>query len=444
MEEKRLSDELKRYGYVFSVKKTGVLYVVAFAGLLILGRVFSLHFYGQLSLCIIGLMFLPLFLRNSFKNQYYQKRFSDLNIYMEQFIYSFLKTGKVLATLEDLGLLFDQEEIGEKIQKAKEYILHTYDEENVEEKGLLIIEREYENYILSLIHRFCLQAESLGGECASSLQILLEARRIWADRIYENQQIRRKKRMDILSSVVVSILICLVIYMISYRMQLGIENHMVAQVATVVVLALDFFIFYRADCQLCMGMEQEERDEDRYVEYYEYLQTASGKLLWQRLKIRTYKKLVTEEIEKKFSRWLMVVSLLVQSENVQVAIYRSYDDAPKILQPAIKELMEELKENPDGIEPYVSFLKDYTLPEVHSAMKMLYSISEGCGGNFEHQITEILDRNQRMLQRAEQLKNEDSLAGLYGLFLAPQLTAGMKMVVDLILVMSVYLGSGFY
>ena len=438
MGEKRLSDELSRYGYVFSVKKTGVLYLIAFSGLLGLGRLFSLHLYEQISLCIIGLFFFPFFLRNSLKNQFYQKRFSDLNLYMEQFIYSFLKTGKILATLEDLSLVFEKEEIKEKIEEAKEYILHTYDEEDVEKKALKIIEDEYENYILSLIHRFCLQAESLGGEYASTLQILLESRRIWTDRIYENQQIRKKKRMDILISVAVSILICLLIYMISYRMKLGIENHPVAQVITVIVLGLDFFIFYKADVQLSFGYSEEKKDEEIYVDYYRYLKETTPKSPWQKLKYHTYKKVVTQELEKAFSRWLMVVSLLLQSENVQVAIYRSYDDAPLILKPALKDLISSLRENPDGIEPYVSFLEEFTLPEVHSAMKMLYSVSEGYGGNYEHQIAEILDRNQRMLHRSEQLKTEDSLAGLYGLFLAPQITAGVKMVVDLVLVMAVY------
>ena len=77
-------------------------------------------------------------------------------------------------------------------------------------------------------------------------------------------------------------------------------------------------------------------------------------------------------------------------------------------------------------------------------MKMLYSISEGCGGSFNNQITEILNRNQRMQNKSEELKNEDALAGLYGLFLAPQVTAGMKLIVDLILVMVIYLGRGGY
>ena len=440
MEKKRLSDELNRYGYVFSIKRTGVLYVTAFAGLLILGRMFSLYLWAQIILCVIGLAFLPFYLKNAYKNQYYQKRFSDLNIYMEQFLYSFQKTGKILATLEDLLLLFDGEEIYATIQKAKEYILHTYDEADVEEKGLQLIEAEYENHMLSVIHRFTLQAEILGGDYSGSLQILLEARRLWADRIYELQQARSKKRREILFSVIISIFICLMIYLISYKLNLQMELHPVAQIATIVVLALDFFIFYKADSQLTVGLVETEPENMTYVNFYKRLESETPRTPYQKLDHALMRKYVTREIEKMFPRWLMVVSLLLQTENVQVAIYRSYDDAPEILKPGLQRLMNELKTMPDSMAPYMNFLEGYTLPEVHSAMKMLYSVSEGTGGSFEHQITEILNRNQKLMDKSEKLRNEDSLAGLYGLFLAPQVTAGVKMAVDLMLLIVIYLG----
>ena len=91
-----LSDELKKYGYVFSTRRSILLYMTAFAGMLALGRFFSLGIFAQLCLCLAGFFTLPFFLRNALKNRYHQKRFSDLNIYMEQFLYSFQKSGKVL------------------------------------------------------------------------------------------------------------------------------------------------------------------------------------------------------------------------------------------------------------------------------------------------------------------------------------------------------------
>jgi hypothetical protein len=129
----------------------------------------------------------------------------------------------------------------------------------------------------------------------------------------------------------------------------------------------------------------------------------------------------------------MDVSLLLQSENVQVALQKSYDDAPLLLKPELKLMLQQLSQKPTDMEPYLSFLEDFALPEVQSSMKMLYSISEGTGGNATSQITDIIRRNQVLMNQAERMKNEDALAGMYVLFLAPQVTGGAKMLVDMLM-----------
>ncbi len=444
MKEKVLSDELKKYGYVFSVKRSGAQYVAVFAGMIILGRIFSLGVVAQIILCIAGLFFLPFFMINSAKNERHQRRFSDLNIYMEQFLYSFLKTGKVLSSLEDVRQLFGEGEMNETIKRAREFILHTYDDISVEEEGLGMIEKAYPNAMLKILHHFALQTENLGGEYGESVQLLLEARRMWADRVYELQQEKKKKRRDIFLSIMVSLLLCLMIYLLSAKLNLNLSSMPVAQAVTVGVLILDFFIFYRADVSLTSGyVESVHSDGEHYAKEYERLRDEVPKRPWEKLNHRVMKKYVTKEIEKEFPYWLMQLSLLMQTENVQVSLYKSYDGAPEVLKPALKELIDGLKGSPDSIEPYISFLKEYTLPEIHSAMKMLYSISEGSGGDARVQIADIIRRNQRLLDRAERMKNEDAVAGMYGLFLAPQITAGVKLCVDMLLLLAVYMGGSF-
>ena len=137
----------------------------------------------------------------------------------------------------------------------------------------------------------------------------------------------------------------------------------------------------------------------------------------------------------------MQLSLLMQSENVQVAIFKSYDNAPAILKPALKEMIGALRIDPNDKRAYMNFLSEFTLPEVRSTMKMLYSISEGKGGEARGQISEIIKRNQEMSDKAKRQQNSDSLAGMYALFLAPQLTGGLKLVCDMILLFAVYMGS---
>ncbi|MDD6451303.1 MAG: hypothetical protein PUF56_05140, partial [Lachnospiraceae bacterium] len=132
-------------------------------------------------------------------------------------------------------------------------------------------------------------------------------------------------------------------------------------------------------------------------------------------------------------------SLLLQTENVQVAILTSFPDAPAVLKSDLDQLIRDLEQDPVSIHPYLNFLKDYTLPEVRSAMKMLYSLSEGKGGEAAGQIRELIQRNQVLQDRSAKLGNEDVMAGMFLLFLSPQLTGGLLMLADMILMFSAYL-----
>ena len=49
-EKNRLSDELKEYGYVFSVKRTLTEYSLMCLGMILLGRFFGLHGDGPFAL----------------------------------------------------------------------------------------------------------------------------------------------------------------------------------------------------------------------------------------------------------------------------------------------------------------------------------------------------------------------------------------------------------
>lgn len=87
-----MSDELREYGYVFSAKKSVLLYSVAAFSMLLLGRFFALPFFYRLILVSSLVIILPFFIRNAAKNRFIQQRFSDTSIYIEQFLYSFKRS----------------------------------------------------------------------------------------------------------------------------------------------------------------------------------------------------------------------------------------------------------------------------------------------------------------------------------------------------------------
>ena len=438
---KSLSEELQRYGYVFSVKRSLLMYALVCGGMLALGRFFSLGIVTQLLLLSTGFFMLPFFLRNALRNRYHQKRFSDLNIYMEQFLYSFQKSGKILATLEDLISIFEPGEMRSVIEKARNHILHTYNEADVEGNALAMIEKAYPYDGLRTIHHFALSSEELGGDCQESIRLLLESRRLFADRVYALQQEQKIKRREIFLSILTSLLLCSMIFLLSSRIGVNISDNALAQGVTLTVLVLDLVIFYRADRRLTVGfVESDHKEDEEYVRQYHRFHKYNGRKLTDRIGKYLARKSLTRELEKQFPNWLMEVSLLLQTENVPVAIQRSYKLAPRIMQPALSEFILDLKEQPDSMEPYLNFLSEFAIPEVSSSMKMLYSVSAGTGGDARMQIADIIRRNQLLYDKAQKIANEDSMAGMQAMFLAPQLTGGFKLVVDMVLLLVLYLG----
>lgn len=430
MKPKLLWDELKRYGYVFSVKRSILMYgmVVAFA--LLCGKFFRLERMYLLILCLWCACLFPFFLRNLYRNRYGQRQFVEINSYMEQFLYSFQKSGKILVTLKDVEKLFANGVMHTRIQEAIAYIEDTYDEDYVEKRALAMIEREYPIHHVAMIHRFALQVEEKGGEYGEAIRLMLDARRMWADRSYELLKEKKRKRTQILISVLVSLLLCSVFVYVAERVSLSITGFAVVKVVTLLTLLLDLWILYVADRKLSMESMDETYDEKELLRQYEKVKRSEEKKHAE-LGTRIAKKNVSRALQKMFPQWLLEVSLLLQSENVQVAIMESYDEAPVLMKPALRELIQKLQLRPTDMEPYLEFLQEYALPEVQSSMKMLYALSEGTGGNANNQISDIIRRNQLLLDQAQKMKNEDALGGLYALFLAPQLTGGAKMLVDM-------------
>lgn len=440
MKKNTLSDELTTYGYVFSMKKSIILYASAVAAMFLLGKVFRLNNVSIIVISVVAVIMLPFFIRNQLKNKYIQRQFSDLNIYMEQYLYSFRKTKKILAALKDVETLFEDGEMKDTIHQAIHHIEKTFDEKDVVKNGLKIIEDKYDNDVLRMIHRFSLEAETLGGNCDGSITLLLNYRRMWADRVYDVLNQKKKNRRDIILSIIVSLLLCSVVYVVAQKVDIDFSSNIFSNIITSAVLIIDLLIFYKADTLLSANDEL-KKNEEELIKQYERIEEYDDKFFFDRLAKKAAKKSVTRALEEAFPEWLMQVSLLLQTENVQVAIMKSYQDAPKIMKPALKELIGGLKKEPDSINPYLNFLSEYSLPEVRSSMKMLYSLSVGTGGDSAEQIADFIRRNQSMNDKAERNRNSDRLSGMYALFLAPQLTGGAKLVCDMVMLFVLYLAS---
>lgn len=442
-----LSEELKRYGYVFSKKKTLISLLFVFILTFLLGRFFSLNLISNIILTIFTIILLPFFYKNSAESEYVQQRFSDVNTYMEQFLYSFEKTGKILDTLKDTEQLFSKGTMKKKISMAIHHIENSY--ESISEKAALqIIEREYELDGIEKIHNFALNVEKEGGEYRKNSGILLEDRRMWTNRIFEYLKQKRTLKTKVTLSILFTLLLCSMIYLLGNKMNIDISKNNFVQIGTTFVICMDILIYYLSDKKMAKAdfMEKPKKYDlaVKKQKYWLSVKRGAKKVKFKsisKFKFNLDKKVISKQIEKDFPKWLLSLSLLLQNYNVQVAIEKSYDTAPLIIKPHIIELTEKLRTNPVGIEPYLSFMSEYTLPDVKTAMKALYSLSENGNGSSGDEIKELLERNHTMMHKAFRLENEDRLSGFLILFFMPQITGGIKLIVDMMALFGTYLSN---
>ena len=92
-------------------------------------------------------------------------------------------------------------------------------------------------------------------------------------------------------------------------------------------------------------------------------------------KYNSTRKSITREIEKAYPDWLLELSLLLQTENLHVALEKTLDTAPMILQDDLIQLGDDIASYPTEVFPYTNFLHDINVANIHSSMKLLYSIA---------------------------------------------------------------------
>ncbi len=412
------------------------------------------------------------------KKKYEEKRFFDAAAYMEAILNAFAREGKIEAALCDVRDSLPDGNIREAVTRAVDHMHMTFDESEVASDALEIIEKEYSCARLLSIHEFMLHVESYGGETDRPIGLLLEDKNRWEMRVKRAMQERQKMYRDVVMSVAASLIICgMVLYL--PVVSVDISGNLMVQILTVLVILLDDMILFRAQRYLAqdwlaIDLTDGADDDARMLEYKKYdfkkerrlsavLAAAAGIFAavclalgkeWigvfaiflflicmnqHRIGHFLQKRRLIKSIKFAFPNWLMELVLLLQSENVQVALEKSREHVPAVLSADLKDLVERLAMSPEEAWPYHAFLKEFELPEVYAAMSTLYSLSAGNSKNADRQIAKLIEKNQEMLDSAETERMKEKNSGLYLLFLAPVLTASLKLVVDMAVFMLTFL-----
>lgn len=475
---RNLTQELAKYGYEYTPKKALFTYGMIVLVAAIFGLLYKLELPYIAAIGIIGLVFSPMVILQTMKGRYHTTMFSLANNYMEQFLYSFKRNGTVLNALLETATIFDEGIFHEALERAIEHIQYTTDSEDPEREALDIVGEFFHCERIYAIHSFVIGAQRRGGDAGGSILLLAKNRAMWAERVMNLQKEFQIVKRNIMIALVATMLICILpLYLLGGN--LDISSIPLCQISAVVLIGICMLIYVKADKKLCRSWIEKEVDSTgmgkKYLQVRDYDEVKEAKSS-QRMAIipvilfigafiyfkniavlvagvvvvlfflNQHKighslamKMVAREIEKQFPNWLMEVALLLQTDNVQMAIRKSMDSAPEVLVYALEDLIDQLEEDPNAIEPYHRFLKEYRNPDVQSAMKMLYALSSGNAGDVTKQVEELIDRNNAMMDKAEKLEQEDKIAGMKVYILLPSLLASFKLMVDMALLLVVFL-----
>ena len=445
--------------------------------ILILFLTYVLHLLLKLNWVCTAVVLVFLLIMQHFhriKGQRFQearKRFLDVSLYIDTLLYSFLKEQKIIRAFEDVKSTLADGHMKETVSRAIDHMMLTFDETEVFVDAMRIIENEYKCNRIVNAHEFMAHAEYYGGDIKESARILLKDKSAWERRILRNIEDRQRMFHQIILSVVTSVIISGIILCLPV-LSMDISSNIIVQILSAALIVLDDLIilwgqkFLEVDYLGIDLLPEDDKHAKKLEEYKAYNPAkelrasilmavipalASAFFLYtdrqwsavaamgaaliclnqHRIGHRLMKKNLIADVKSAFPKWLMDLALLIQSENVQVAIQKSREHIPVVLKEEVNTLVERLDVEPESSDPYHRFLDCLNLPEINAAMGMLYAVSIGNSGNCGSQIDELITKNLEMLDVADTARLKDKTAGMYLLFLAPVITASFKMIVDM-------------
>ncbi len=450
-----VSKELKKIGESYSKYAMFLWYVCIMSISVVLGILFKIPLMMIVICCIFYVLMTPKLLYNYKKQKYEKRRFSDVNAYMEQMNNSFISTHNVLLSLRQTEATFVDGKMKKVLKKAINMIEDaTSNVRQVEVDALNLIEKEYSCEKVRNLHDFVIRAEARGGDCTDEFKIVDKMNKIWKKAVQDYYNTLVYGRMIIAIYYILLIVVC--IFMLrKFPESIPLIEHSIVHVANMVQIVLFIWVYTFADSKLNGSLLRDAKfmSEESATSTYEYVKNFDGKkerkqylpliifsvlvcaalfilkpsgitaivcvgfvvLVFNMHKITYYLNwlIIQEECKKAFPKWLFDVLLLMQTESVEAAIFKSREYAPPILKFELERICRELDQTPGNPDVYMSYLAEFQIEGVDNAMRNLYSMAVGTGN--KEVMTSVIDSNMSLLQESERksIKNKGDLKTIY-------------------------------
>lgn len=471
---KNLKNNINKYGYKYSNKD----FIIE--TLVILLVVFTIAYVSQLKLnfilILVGLTIfvIPLLIHAWFSQNYNMKKFEMLTDYLTNIIPIFTQKTKIRYTLGEL-LEITNGIMKETIAKAIKYLDTTVNDPNLLRNSLNIIEEEFPNSRVKSVHKLLLTIEAQNSvDYEDICQNMYEDVEQWIKRVFTFQKELKNRRSKLLILCIATLMMnSLFIYIyVSNDAFKGFTDSILYQVTTFIFIGLMLVtitvVMTRLHGNWLINDTDYEKDEQLRKSYEIYKSGKSkikvpdiilcvlcligsgyliiiNKLIYALPVIgigiytltkntRRYKgayKKINRAITIEFPIWLREISLNLSNLTVLNAIETSQNIASYPMRKEIRLFLNEAKKDPTSIKPYNTFLKDFDLEDARSSMKVLYSIQNVGRNDVKRRVSNLIIRNQDMLNKSETLRNADSISGIEALGYVPTILFSMQMVISM-------------
>ncbi len=484
---KNLQKEVDAYGYHYSWKSHAALLLCALTGIGAVGMLFQLQRLYFAAVVAAVIVTLPVLVLDMYKGMYEQGRFADVTAYMEQVLYAFQKSGKAVSALKECREIFPEGQMNRLIGQAVDHMEQGVPDSDmgVLRESLGLIEQRYTCEKISMVHRLLESAEEHGGEISDAVLFALEDIESWKKRGYRLHAEKKKSHADNVISIAVAVILCAAALgvldgmrgMFTTETTVSVFRIPVIQVSSVLFILVLLWVFAKSTRSLTDDWLQcgTAAEESYLLDCYEKVRRGPGErsrrfkisaavlcgavltawicrlrpvsiacaglllflLTEKRIGWQIAKKDVTRQLYLSIPQWLMELALLLQNNNVQVAIARSSEGAGAVLREELTGLIRRMEQAPERLDTYTDFCSSFDIPEAASCMKMLHAFSESGSGNMQVQIGRLVERVGQMQDVAEEIQNESEAFRMKLIFSYPVMAATAKMLVDLSVGMAV-------
>lgn len=463
------------------ITKTQIKYLLqalAILGLIVIfayGSCLKLNFI--LIIVLVAAILIPFIIKAWVFQTKSVERFNILCNYLTNIIPIFLQRTKIRYTLGELYEICDGE-MKEAILKAINYIDNTKDDPNLLENGLKLIEKDFPNSRVKSVHKFLLNVENTNSkdfkEIADNLYDDIEK---WIKRTLKFQKDISDRRIKIIILCFITLVMnVLFVYIyVSNEYFKGFVDLLFYQISTtafiVGVLFIVTVIIIKLNGKWLVNDIKNNKDEivkERYRKYkggvekigvidiiltllslaasvYYFFEKNNNTigtafivlaLIFISQKYRRFianKKFIKKELTIEFPIWLREVSLSLGSFTVLNAINESLDTVSYPMRRELRNFLDEANKNPTSIKPYNDFLEEYKIDEVKSSMRVLYAVNSASKDEMKIRTAKLIDRNQELLSKSEQITNDDSIGGVEMIGYLPTLIFSIQMVLSMMI-----------